>query len=68
MNLDEKKYTSVLFCPSKHELKKYHGRSFNCDICQTLIPTQYSYFCNQCNFDMCEKCFAEKCIIEDLTE
>ena len=44
----------------KHDLAlKNRGTGWKCDLCKKSYKGYASFYCKQCDFDACEKCYIE---------
>ena len=41
----------------QHDLLLQDRNSWTCDICKTSYMDNASFYCNQCDFDVCDKCY-----------
>ena len=43
----------------KHDLALKNRNSWKCNLCKKIYKGNASFFCQQCDFDACEKCYLE---------
>jgi hypothetical protein len=43
-----------------HPLALKNRNSWKCDICKTMYKGNASFYCKECDFDACEKCYLEE--------
>lgn len=58
-SIEEGKGLAIISTPlHKHPLE-YHGNKndVNCNLCKTKMAPYNSFRCEDCDFDVCDKCF-----------
>ena len=63
--LDSECYNKLLYGNKKkflhtHPLFLILKMEWKCDVCNNTFKNKYSFNCNQCDFDVCIKCYMEK--------
>ena len=42
-----------------HELALKNRNSWKCDLCKKMYKGTASFYCKQCDFDVCDKCYID---------
>ena len=46
-------------CPRGHSLEYHDGTNHKCDVCRCSLGKSSQYYCQSCNWDYCDKCYAK---------
>ena len=44
----------------KHDLLLKNRNNWKCDLCKNMYKGKASFYCKQCDFDVCDKCYLEE--------
>jgi hypothetical protein len=59
---------SSIVCPNNHEFNIVTNRCYSCDVCKKYKPTELTFTCISCNYDVCFTCFLTKDFVHELVE